>query len=560
MDQLPAAAFIGSNSWVLGPTKTKSGRAILANDPHIGYSQPAVWYEAHIEAPGFSLYGFHLAGFPFAVIGHNRRMATGMTMFENDDIDLYFEKISKSDTSRYIQDGISKVLTYRQETIIVKDSSDILLNVRSTAHGPIMNQALGLSDSIPPVTMMWTYLQLPSDELEVLYKLQRAKGIHEARNQIAKIHAPGLNMMYADVGGNYARWSAATLTHRSQSATPKLIMDGSDSKNDPLGYYDFSYNPKSENAPWGYAYSANNQPDSIHGISHPGYYLPEDRANRIIELLDQDKKWDVKGTQAMMLDYQSNTAMSINQSILQSLDYGHLKEPVHQSVLDLLKDWDGNFKEDDPIGTVFNKLIFKIQQLAMQDELGKESFEAYLKTHVMKRSLEPLIANDSSVWWDDVTTEEKESRTDIITEAFISGIQELQTQLGDQVSDWQWGKVHQLEHQHVFGKVALLRGIFNVGPFEVSGSNEVINNYLFSLNEMGEAHVHAGPSTRRIVDFADVEKNSWSILPTGNSGNIFSPHYEDQAKMYVQGKFRRMLMNKKEIKSISKAPLILVPK
>ena len=127
------------------------------------------------------------------------------------------------------------------------------------------------------------------------------------------------------------------------------------------------------------------------------------------------------------------------------------------------------------------------------------------------------------------------------------------------MSQWMWSDVHTLEHNHAFSAVDALKKYFNVGPFGVPGSNEVINNYLFRLNAEGKYKVRAGPSTRRIVDFADVENNSWSILPTGNSGNVFSPHYADQAEMYARGEFRKMKMNEEDIKSSSKNVLTLIP-
>ena len=86
-----------------------------------------------------------------------------------------------------------------------------------------------------------------------------------------------------------------------------------------------------------------------------------------------------------------------------------------------------------------------------------------------------------------------------------------------------------------------------MGPFQVPGNTETINNFMFKLQADGRYEVLAGPSTRRIIDFADIEGNSWSILPTGQSGNVMSPHYKDQAKMHAEGKFRRMLMNKDEV-------------
>ena len=125
----------------------------------------------------------------------------------------------------------------------------------------------------------------------------------------------------------------------------------------------------------------------------------------------------------------------------------------------------------------------------------------------------------------------------------------LENQLGSDISEWKWSKVASVEHKHALGEVALLRNFFNVGPFSMDGGNEVINNQLFNIDSTGYYKVHAGPSTRRVIDFSDIE-NSMSILPTGQSGNVFSSHYKDQAEHYLNGQFVKMVMNEKEIKAL----------
>jgi penicillin amidase len=135
----------------------------------------------------------------------------------------------------------------------------------------------------------------------------------------------------------------------------------------------------------------------------------------------------------------------------------------------------------------------------------------------------------------------------------------LQNQLGTNVDSWKWERVISLEHEHPIGKAGgLLRKIFNVGPFQTNGGNEVINNQIFSLNETGIYKITAGPSTRRVIDFSDVD-HSLSILPTGQSGNVFSKHYKDQAEMFVDGKFIKMKLNASEINKLPRM-LVLIPK
>lgn len=560
LQQLPAAPLIGSNSWVLGPQKTKSGKVILANDPHIGFSQPAVWYEAHVDTPDFTFYGYYLAGYPFAIMGHNQKYATGLTMFENDDIDLYYERNNPQNVNQYIYKGEIRDYQIRSELIKIKDSVDVSIDIKHTLHGPVVNEALELDPELPPVSLYWVYTQKPGKILEVTYKFSHLESISDARVNAADIHAPGLNVMYGDAEDNFARWSSAHLINRPDHINPKLILDGSSGADDWLGYYDFSFNPKSENTPWGYVYSANNQPDTTNGIVTPGYYLPEDRARRIKRLLDSDKTWDVEDVKTMMLDVASDNSPEVVQSILDAIDRKLINSTNEEEALSILADWKGNYDLEAVAPTIFNKLLYKMQEGIFVNKIGQDAFDGYMKTHLMKRSFQPLFANDSSKWWDDRNTEELETRTQVITAAFTDGLLELEGQLGKDISEWHWGKVHTLEHNHVLGSVSLLRKYFNVGPFPVPGTNEVINNYLFRFSPDGRYQTFAGPSTRRIIDFADVENNSWSILPTGNSGNIFSPHYNDQALMYVEGQFRKQLMNKDEILNQSKGALMLLPK
>jgi penicillin amidase len=187
----------------------------------------------------------------------------------------------------------------------------------------------------------------------------------------------------------------------------------------------------------------------------------------------------------------------------------------------------------------------------LEDEFGEENFKLLLSTHIVKQMIENQTANATSPWWDNVATKDKkETQSEILTQSFKQAVASLETQLGNDVSQWQWSKVHQVTFQHPIGKVKLFSGFFNVGPFPISGTNEVINNQLFIYTDDAILPIKGGPSTRRIVDFSDVE-NSWSVLPTGQSGNPMSKHYSDQSELFVNGKFRKMKLNKKEIESSS---------
>lgn len=546
LDKSPIPPFIGSNSWVLGGKKTKSGKVIFANDPHIGFSQPGTWYEAHIVTPEFELYGCYLAGTPYPLLGHNRTYAYGLTMFENDDVDLYQEENNPENDKQYkTPTGFANYLI-REKRIKVKDSADVILNVKISRHGPIMNDLIPELKTKNPVALSWIYTQQPIQILDAVYTLSHAKNMDDFHNGVALIAAPGLNVMYGDAKGNVAWWATGKLYRHNKGVNPNFILDGASGNDDIQEYMDFSKNPSAVNPDWNYVYSANNQPEAIDGFLYPGYYLPRDRATRITNLIDAKSDWDKKAVSQMITDNTSAIAPLVAANLIHNLDLRTLS--INEGdALEYLKTWSGSNKLTDVAPTVYNKWIYFYLKNTFEDELGVAGFEQFLTTHVMKQLVANQLENEKSLWWDNINTKgKKETRTQIVSQSFKQAIASLEKQLGNSVSGWTWNKVHKVEYGHPLGKVKALRQIFNVGPFEVSGANEVINNQMHRYTSDKEYVITAGPSTRRIVDFSDVE-NSWSILPTGQSGNPFSKHYDDQTLLYNQGKFRKMKMNKQEI-------------
>ncbi|MCR4033031.1 MULTISPECIES: penicillin acylase family protein [Flavobacterium] len=559
LDQSPIPPFIGSNSWVVGPHKSKSGKVIFANDPHIGFSQPATWYEAHLVTPQHELYGCYLAGTPFPLLAHNRNYAYGLTMFENDDIDFYQEKNKANDESQYQTPTGFEKYEIRKKTIKVKDSSDVVLAVKSSRHGPIMNDLMERLEKKNPIAMLWTYTNQPIQILDAAYGLSHAKNKEEFKKAASLIAAPGLNVMYGDAKGNVGWWATGKLYRHNEGVNTHLILDGASGKDDIVKYLDFEQNPSSENPEWGYVYSANNQPEEIdNGYLYPGYYLPEDRAKRISGILDAKSDWDKEAISKMIYDNTSDVAVEVVKNLISNIDLNSASAEEKEAIK-VLKSWGGTTNLEDVAPTIYNKWIYQYLKNTFEDEMGKENFNLFLGISVGKQVIANQIKNENSVWWDNIKTKNvKETRKDIVSKSFHDAIIALQNQLGNTISDWNWGKVHTVEHEHPLGKVKALRGLFNVGPFNSPGSNEVINNLFFGFNDEGKYYVKGGPSTRRIVDFSDIE-NSWSILPTGQSGNPFSKHYDDQAEMYNAGKFRKMKLNKEEIIKTS-TKLVLKPK
>ena len=555
LDKLPIPQFEGSNSWVIAPQKTKNGKVIFANDPHIGFAQPSVWYEAHVSTPRYEKYGYHLAGVPFPLLGHDRKLAYGLTMFENDDIDFYYEESNPSDSTKYKTAEGWKDYEFVNKTIKVKDGEDVAFTYKKTHHGPVLNNIADQISGERPIAMSWIYTKPKNMVMHALYGISHAANMKEFKSALPNIHAPGLNVMYGDAEGNVAWWATAKLYQMPDSVSTKFVLDGASGEEEPLRYLDFSENPMAENPPWNYVYSANNQPDSIAGMLYPGYYLPENRAKRIVQLLDAKDDWDKESISEMILDVTSPVNTEVVSELIKLFDVTHL-DSEQLVLLDSLKNWNGKYSLNTTSPVLYHRALYYMVKNTMEDELGPEMFKQFLSTHLFKRQIAWGSSMQSGKWWDNINTPDVvETRQDIVMKSFTDAWNSLVKDFGEDSSQWTWDKVHTLEHQHPFGQVESLRKYFNVGPFPVEGTREVINNLSFPYDDTGFYKVSSGPSTRRIIDFSDVE-NSISILPTGQSGNPLSEHYEDQAEMYVNGKFRKMMMNKKEIEETAASILI----
>ena len=546
MDDLPVSPFIGSNSWVIAPEKTKNGKVIFANDPHIGFSQPSVWYQNHIKTPDFEIYGFNIALMPFPLMGHNRAYAYGMTILANDDLNFYIEEDNPENSLEYKTiDGYEKYQLV-DKTIHVKNAIDTNFQVKVSRHGPIMNGLIKHVIDERPIAMNWIYTQLPNEMLEVSYGISHANSMRDFKKSVAKIHAPGLNVMYGDAKDNIGWFSSAKLYQLRDGLSSKTYLNGASGNDEIIEYLPFEENPQAINPTWKYVYSANNQPDSVRGKLYQGYYQPQDRAKRIVELLDEKNDFTKKDVSKMIYDVKSSTVSEISKGLLKSVEKSK-GTASERKAFSIIENWDGNYLKTSVGPTIFNRFLYEFLKETYNDELG-DSFQLFINSQLQDQVLPLQVNREKSVWWDNISSKDKiETRTDIVNLAFKNAIAFLQNQLGENIEDWTWNRVLSIEHEHAIGKAGgLLRTFFNVGPFETIGGNEVINNQIFNLDSTGYYKVTAGPSTRRIVDFSDVE-NSLAILPTGQSGNVFSEYYKDQTEKYLEGEFVKMNLNQAEI-------------
>lgn len=558
MDDAPVPPFEGSNAWAIAGSRTASGKPMLAGDPHIGFSTPAVWYEAHLHAPGMELYGHFQALNPLALLGHNRRFGWSLTMFQNDDIDMVVEKINPDNPGQVWHQGRWVDLQQRSETIKVKGAPPVTLQLRRSPHGPIITDAYPDNYGKTPVAMWWAFLETENPILQAFHALNRADTLDKARHAASLIHAPGLNVVWANADGDIGWWAAAKLPIRPPGVNPTFLLDASKGEAEKPGFHPFSDNPQQENPQRGFIVSANHQPTVASGIEIPGYYQPPDRVQRLVSLLQDDKhKADVALSQAMQRDVTNGYAHRVLAPLLPVLR-NVVTDPVERKLLDQLAAWDGSYTMDKLEPTLFAQLLYAIAYSAMFDELGPVQFKNLLGSRSLDFALPLLVADATSPWWDDQRTPTVvETREQRLQTAWRATINHLRATLGSDMTGWAWGKAHTLTHNHPLGQQKPLDRLFNVGPFPAPGGRELPNALGTAIGPAPWA-VSYGPSTRRVIDFAHPEQ-ALGINPVGQSGVLFDRHYRDQAETYSQGGYVHEWLAEADVVANTRSTLHLQP-
>ena len=549
--------FEGSNAWAVAGNRTASGKPLLAGDPHIGYSAPSVWYEAHLSAPGFELYGHHQALNPTALLGHNTQFGWTLTMFQNDDMDLIAEKVNPANANQVWHKGRWVELQGRTEKILVKGEEPVTLTLRRSPHGPIITDAFQDSLGTTPVAMWWAFLETDNPILDAFYELNRADTLAKARAAASKIHAPGLNIVWGSAAGDIGWWAAAKLPIRPDNVNPSFILDGSTAESDKLGFYRYTDNPQEENPTRGYIVSANHQPKPNSGVPVPGYYNLADRGQRLDERLRDDKtQWNIAASQILQLDVQTNYGPRLLAPLFPDLSQ-IVTDPKERSLLESLASWDGSYGAHSITATVFTQFLYELAHGAMADEMGAVQFKNLLGTRALDTALPLLAADDTSPWWDNKDTPAVETRADTLKVIWRATMTHLQTTLGSNPTAWAWGKAHTLTHGHPLAAQKPLDRLFNIGPFAAPGAREVPNNLSGSIGPAPWA-VSYGPSTRRIIDFADATK-AVGINPVGQSGVLFDRHYRDQADTFIKGGYVAQHLSEADVTANTRSQLTLAP-
>ncbi len=542
MREVGLPLFQGSNSWVISPSKSKSKKALFSNDPHIGFSNPSIWFEAYLETPDFHIYGHFLPMVPYAPVGFTREYAWGLTMFENDDMDFYLEKDNPSNPDEYYHKG--KTLPYKitEETIQVRFGKDVKIRIKESIHGVVLSGvAKSMEKSQSSIALKWPMYDKENNPLKTFYGFNFAKNMADFDSASQHLLVPGLNVVYADSSGNIAYFPCGVLPTRSFASD--RILDGESGNYEWGPYITGSARPKSINPSNGFIYTANHKHYGNVPYKIQGYWQADDRSSRLQKRLTEKNEYSMEDMKDIVLDDTFDSAsyiLPVLKSVMESKK--ERLNSTEKAAYEVLATWDqkGNPKEAGAL--IFSELRIHLMREIFLDEFKEQRFQILADTSRLYHYLKKVYPNNDSLWWDNQNTPQKETREDILLLAFQKAVQTIQSKQGSVPTQWTWGKEHTLLLKHALGDLPILGSIFNSGPRVVGGGSETVNNLLSKISK-GDHKVTAGPSMRTQIDFG--QPDSIQIInPLGESGHRLSPHFQDQADLFARGEFRTLSLQK----------------
>ncbi|MCP4428002.1 MAG: penicillin acylase family protein [Chloroflexi bacterium] len=550
-----AGQFVGSNNWVVSGEHTQSGLPLLANDPHLGIQMPSIWYEVGLHAPGLDVTGFSFAGVPGVIIGHNDKIAWGVTNAGTNVLDLFIEKINPSNPNQYEYMGEWQDMDVIEETIKVNGGDDVVIDVRITRHGPIINEVV--DDTSDVLAAQWTAAE-PSRVLQSVMLLNQAQNYDDFHEALSYWDVPAQNVVYADVEGNIA-YQLPGLTPIRANDNGLLPMPGWTGENEWQGWVPYEELPAILNPEKGYIATANHaivDEDYPHLITM--YWDNGNRGQRIDELLQEAIAAGGVSTDdfaRIQFDSKSLTA----QEYVPLLKDLSSDDPQVQAAIERLRGWDLQERRDSVPATLFELFYLHLARNVLLDDVGEEFFNDVAAGDAGTVFFQDLADQANAVWWDDVTTSETETRKEIILQSLADAVAWLEENVGDDMNKWMWGNLHTVTYvSNPLGAsgVGPVEALVNRGPYPADGGQNIVNAMSWSWSEPAKVSWH--PSMRMIVDMSDLDA-SLTMQPTGQSGHPYHKHYADMAEPFLDGEYHPMLWSREAVETAAAATLILMP-
>jgi penicillin amidase len=573
---------LGSNNWVVAPSKSATKRALLANDPHLGISMPSVWFINTLRcrtisaACPYNVAGVSFPGGPGVILGHNDRIAWGATNVDPDVMDLFEEQPDPANPDRYLYKGASLPFTVRQEEIKVAGGASVHIEVRSTGHGPIVNDADPRLRDATMVALRWTGTDSVDGTFESFLKVNTASNFGEFHAAFEGYGSPAQNFVYADVDGHIGYVLPGRIPIR---ADPKddggRIRSGSDGKHDWKGFIPAKDLPWQLDPPSGVIVTANNAPvDSDYPYRLGAEWDPGYRAQRIANLLDQRSK-----SRGLTLEdfrqIQNDTAIPRADLIAPHLVIAQTATSDGAIIAANIADWRNRSSTTDSLGcAAYVTAEVELLRGVFDDELGDLARE-YVGGSSSWQALISLLNQPDSPWWDDIRTPKRETQADILSRALDRAGADLRQALGD-ADNWTWGRLHTATFREATlgsSGIGPLEWYFDRGPVAVPGAAGAVDNTYYRPDraypdpyDPGYVPVGIGrlfevtnlPSYRLAVDVG-----SWDgariVQTTGQSGHPFDPHYGDLIDDWASGGTVSLPFGLTAISSGAVARLQLVP-
>ncbi len=548
----------GSNNWVVHGSRTATGAPLLADDMHLGLNMPSIWYENGLHGGRFDSVGFSFPGVPLVIVGHNQRIAWGVTNLGPDVQDFYIEKLNdRVHPTRYEFKGEWNELDVIRETIEVKDQAPVVLEVLATHHGPIMNQVIGALENAEPMALRWTALE-GTRLFDAVTRLNLATGWDEFRQALSYWDVPSQNFVYADVEGNIGYQAPGRIPIRVPGHQGLVPVPGWTGEYEWQGFVPFDELPSVLNPVTGFIATANNKvvPDGYpHHLAYE--WAAPYRAQRITNLLAADDsitKEDIHNIHAQTYSLPA-------EALLPYLLAVEPENDLQAQALARLEEWD-LYNEVDRIGaSIYQVWYWFLVQDVLTDELGEDLMQEYLGySSVHMPMLIDLMARPDSNWSDDVTTSQVEKRDDMVRRSLAHALAWLSERYGNNPEDWGWGKLHTMTFTHQpLGQsgIGLLEELFNSRPIPARGDSFTVNAASFDFDSPF-AMTH-GVSQRYIADLGDLDESE-TIHTTGQNGQLFHPHRADFIASWQDVEYHPMLFSREAVQAHTEAHLTLVPR
>ncbi|SRR6266568_1555388 len=501
----------GSNNWVINGTHTESGKPLLANDMHLPHRIPNTWYEAHLTCGDFDVAGVTLPGTPWVIVGHNRRIAWGFTNVGPDVEDVFVENFNGQGEYQTPQ-GWRKP-EVRHEVIHVKRGLDVKMDVLVTRHGPVISKEM--KGEGRQLALKWaiydTGLSLP------FYAVNTAQNWDEFRAAFGRYNGPGQNVVYGDVDGNIGYQATGRVPLRA-AGDGALPVSGADDQHEWTGYVPFEEMPNVYNPPSGIIATANGR------ITADGYkysitkeWESPYRTERIYRVLRQNKKFTAADMLALQTDVQSDLDKFMAQRMVYAVDQTPGTSTRARNAADLLRKFDGKISMDSAGAAIEQRARHWLTETLLQNKLGSDTelYAWFMKTVW----LENTIAFQPDRWlpakyktWDELLA--------AAVEAAVND-----SQAPRDLSSWKYGDYATVQIGHpIFGKLPWLKRYATTARLPQSGNG-------ITVKQVGGMFA---PSERFTADFADLDQSTLNIV-NGQSGNLFSPYFNDQFDAWYRG-------------------------